>query len=42
MTSLTGASKEQGGNSGELDIVIPVAKVGFGGFTWQRDSGTQG
>ena len=42
MASLTGASKEQGGNSGELDIVIPVAKVRVGGFTWQRDSGTQG
>lgn len=42
MASLTGASKEQDGNSGELDIVIPVAEGGFGGFTWQCDSGTQG
>ena len=40
--SLTGASKEQDGNSGELDFVFPVAEGGFGGFTWQRGSGTQG
>ena len=32
--SLTGASKEQDGNSGELDFVFPVAEGGFGGFTW--------
>lgn len=42
VASLTGVSTQQGGNPGTLDSVFRVAKGGYGGFTWQCGSGTQG